>query len=267
MSVHLAAVRAVGAQPSACPVYRSIVAVDLEGSTKRTNVVKGELRRVMYELLDRALTAAGIGPNHLEDLVDRGDGVLILVRPHDDVPKTVLLGRLMPVLTALLAGHNAQVTRPELELRLRAVVHAGEVHYDGRGFYGDDLDVAFRLLDAPAAIAARGFPATDLAVPLRITDEQCPANAGRWQLTVRAGKAQLIRTTRGSRPAESSPSTPGRPGDEPPLALGARGLAALYAGTPVATLRRTALATGGTPEADAALDAAFAATPYMLDSF
>ena len=150
MSGHLAAVRAITARPSACPVYRSIVAVDLEGSTKRTNVVKGELRRVMYELLDRALTAAGIGPNHLEDLVDRGDGVLILVRPHDDVPKTVLLGRLIPVLAALLAGHNAQVTRPELELRLRAVVHAGEVHYDGRGFYGDDLDVAFRLLDAPA---------------------------------------------------------------------------------------------------------------------
>jgi hypothetical protein len=30
------------------------------------------------------------------------------------------------------------------------VVHAGEVHDDGRGFYGDDLDVAFRLLDSPA---------------------------------------------------------------------------------------------------------------------
>jgi hypothetical protein len=150
MSGHLAAVRAITALPSACPVYRSIVAVDLEGSTKRTNVAKGELRRVMYELLDQALKAAGIGPNHLEDLVDRGDGVLILVRPHDDVPKTVLLGRLIPVLAALLAEHNAQVTRPELELRLRAVVHAGEVHYDGRGFYGDDLDVAFRLLDAPA---------------------------------------------------------------------------------------------------------------------
>src|SRR5580658_2511935 len=139
MSVHLAAVRAAGAQPSACPVYRSIVAVDLEGSTKRTNTVKGELRRVIYELRNQALRAAGIGPGHLAGLVDRGDGVLILVRPHDDVPKTVLLGRLMPALAALLAEHNVQVARPELELRLRAVVHAGEVHYDGRGFYGDDL--------------------------------------------------------------------------------------------------------------------------------
>jgi len=48
---------------------------------------------------------------------------------------------------------------------------------------------------------------------------------------------------------------------------GARGLAALYAGTPVATLRRAGLADGGSPAADAALDAAFAANPFMLDAF
>jgi len=52
-----------------------------------------------------------------------------------------------------------------------------------------------------------------------------------------------------------------------PLALGARGLAALYAGTPVATLRRAGLADGGSQDADAALDGAFAATPFMLDGF
>jgi hypothetical protein len=55
-----------------------------------------------------------------------------------------------------------------------------------------------------------------------------------------------------------------------PLALGARGLAALYAETPVATLRRAGtliLADGGSQDADAALDGAFAATPFMLDGF
>jgi len=150
MSGQLAAVRAIGAQPFAGPVYRSIVVVDLEGSTKRSNLVKGELRRVMYELLDQAFLAAGIGPGHLEELADRGDGVLILIRPHDDVPKAALLGRLIPVLAGLLAEHNAAAARPELELRMRAVVHAGEVHEDDRGFYGDDLDVAFRLVNAPA---------------------------------------------------------------------------------------------------------------------
>jgi hypothetical protein len=149
MSGQLAAVHAISVHRAARPVYRSIVAVDLEGSTKRTNLVKGELRRVMYELLHLALKTAGIGSRHLDHLVDRGDGVLILIRPHDDVPKTLVLGRLIPTLAALLAEHNAAVNQPELQIRLRAVVHAGEIHDDGKGFYGDDLDVAFRLLDAP----------------------------------------------------------------------------------------------------------------------
>jgi hypothetical protein len=131
------------------PVHRSIMAVDLEGSTQRTDLVKGELRRVMYDLLARSLQAVGITGNCLERLIDRGDGVLVLIRPHDQVPKTVLLGRLVPLLATLLAEYNAQVVQPALRMRLRVVIHAGEVHEDGRGFYGEAIDVAIRLLDAP----------------------------------------------------------------------------------------------------------------------
>jgi predicted acetyltransferase len=120
-----------------------------------------------------------------------------------------------------------------------------------------------RLLDAPAAIAARGFPATDLAVPLQLTDDLRPANAGRWDLTVRAGTGRLSPGRTSDVPASADPASPAGPA----LDLGPRGLAALYAGTPMATLRRAGLATGGSPAADAALDGAFAATPYMLDDF
>jgi hypothetical protein len=140
----------VEARPAIGPVYRSIFAVDVEGSTKRTNLAKGELRRVLYQVLDRALAATEIAGRHLEQPADRGDGMLILIRPHDDVSKTVLLGRLIPILTALLAEHNATVPDPSLRMRLRAVIHAGEVHMDDWGFYGEELDVAFRLLDSPA---------------------------------------------------------------------------------------------------------------------
>lgn len=150
MSTRLATVPTVSVQRAAGPVHRSIVAVDLEGSTRRTNPVKGELRRVLYELLDRALAEAGLAARHLERLTDRGDGVLILIRPYDDLPKTVLLSRLIPILTASLVRYNAAVAWPALQMRLRAVVHAGEVHDDGNGFYGEDLDVAFRLLDSPS---------------------------------------------------------------------------------------------------------------------
>jgi predicted acetyltransferase len=111
-----------------------------------------------------------------------------------------------------------------------------------------------RVVDAPAAIAARGFPpAVSLRVPLRVIDAARPANAGTWELTVAGGAGAL---------------TPAGPAQAPGvLVLGARGLAALYAGTPVGTLRQAGLAAGGTPDGNAALDAAFAASTFMLDAF
>ena len=49
-----------------------------------------------------------------------------------------------------------------------------------------------RVVDAPAAIAARGFPAAvSLRVPLQIADGARPANSGRWQLTVAGGAGAL----------------------------------------------------------------------------
>ncbi|MGH3251623.1 MAG: GNAT family N-acetyltransferase [Trebonia sp.] len=111
-----------------------------------------------------------------------------------------------------------------------------------------------RVVDAGAAIAVRGFPpGLSVDVALEIHDRARPANAGHWRLTVADGKGGL--TPNGSVPSR------------PALTLGPRGVAALYAGTPVATLRLAGLASGGTPGADASLNAAFAATPYMVDDF
>jgi hypothetical protein len=133
------------------PVYRSILAVDIEGSTQRSNPVKEELREEVYRLVAEALYVAGIDSRHHDPFTDRGDGVLILLRPADELPKPLLLSRLIPALAGLLATHNGGISPVDQAriLRLRAVVHAGEVHYDGKGFFGEDLDVAFRLLDAP----------------------------------------------------------------------------------------------------------------------
>jgi predicted acetyltransferase len=113
-----------------------------------------------------------------------------------------------------------------------------------------------RVVDAPAAIAARGFPpAVALSLPLVISDHTRPANSGRWQLSVSDGKGILI------------PNGPVVPPAPEALTVCARGLSALYAGTPVSTLKLAGLAAGGAPDADAALDAAFAATPFMVDEF
>lgn len=111
-----------------------------------------------------------------------------------------------------------------------------------------------RVVDAAAAIAARGFPpGLSASVPLEISDRARPGNAGRWQLTVSDGRGELIQNG-----GAASPS---------PLTVSSRGLAALYAGVPVGSLRLSGLASGGAPGSDALLNAAFTATPYMVDDF
>lgn len=136
------------------PVHRSILAVDIEKSTSslRTNPIKEELRQEVYSVLESSMGVAGIRSAHCDPFTDRGDGIMVLVHPVDDVPKTRLLHPLVPVLQRLLTDRNQGLPEPERcqrQLRLRVVVHAGEVHFDGKGYFGDALDLAFRLLDAP----------------------------------------------------------------------------------------------------------------------
>jgi hypothetical protein len=114
------------------PVHRSILAVDIEGSTRRTNPVKGELRDEVYRLVIGALCVTGIGSQHYDPFTDRGDGLLVLLHPVDELPKPVLLSHLIPALAGLLAAYNSRISPADVN-----------------GPFGDDLDVAFRLLDAP----------------------------------------------------------------------------------------------------------------------
>jgi class 3 adenylate cyclase len=152
--------------PTCLPHHRSIVAVDIEHSTRRTNPVKAELRRTVYELFDAALRSAGIQGRHRDGFIDRGDGILALIHPVDQAPKALLLTRAIPTLHRLLFERNHGLpftSRLERQLRLRVVMHAGEVHYDSNGCFGEALDIAFRLLDAAPVkktLLATGDPMT-----------------------------------------------------------------------------------------------------------
>jgi predicted acetyltransferase len=111
-----------------------------------------------------------------------------------------------------------------------------------------------RVVDAPAAVAGRGFPAgVTLTAGLALADPACPGHEGNWTLEISGGQGAL-------RPGAA-------PGGGPALQAGPRGLAGLYAGTPLASLRRAGLVTGGGPATDEALDAAFAAQPFLLETF
>jgi predicted acetyltransferase len=115
-------------------------------------------------------------------------------------------------------------------------------------------DWMLRVADPAQAIAARGYPAAAaLAVGIELSDPVLPANSGHWMLEVAGGSGKL------------GPADERRSGQ--PLRLGARGFAALFAGVPVATLRRAGLAAGGELAADEALDGAFGGPAFMTDYF
>jgi len=133
-----------------------------------------------------------------------------------------------------------------------------------------------RLMDVPAAIEARGFPASvEVSAEFELADDVLPANSGRWRLDVGDGGGKLARvgplspadpaSLVGSQSAVGSKSTGGH---DAVLRLGARGLAALYAGVPLSALRRAGLACDGSQASDDALDSAFGGRPaYMLHDF
>ena len=106
-----------------------------------------------------------------------------------------------------------------------------------------------RVLDAPAAVAARGYPpALALEAAFTLLDPDVPGHAGPWRLRVADGAGSLERV-------------PDRT-DLP--VLHARGLGLLYAGVDEARVRRAGLLEGALPE----LAAAFAGPrPQLRDYF
>ena len=149
------------------PCHRSMIGVDIKGSTRRRDPEKAHLRRSMYEMLEKAMLAGGLAGTCRDPFLDRGDGVLVLVHPVDRAPKTVLLGTVVPAFAALLAEHNKR--HPEQAYQVRVVVHAGEVSYDANGCFGEAVDVAFRLLDSEPA--KRTLDATTAPMVLVVSEE------------------------------------------------------------------------------------------------
>jgi hypothetical protein len=82
---------------------------------------------------------------------DRGDGLLALIDPAD---QELVLNDVIPAFSQLLASYNAGLSHPgdrHRRLRVRVVVHTGNIHDDDNGCFGEPLDTAFRLLNAPRA--------------------------------------------------------------------------------------------------------------------
>jgi predicted acetyltransferase len=187
------------------------------------------------------------------------DGVLVYRRGRSEDLKDLtllevgnLFARRQPELSALLGVLGAATSvASHVTINIARAPLAALLPNDDISVH-DHESWMLRLLDAPAAIAARGYPVEITAdVDIELIDPQVPGNSGRWRLRVADGKGGL------------------EPGGSGTVRMDPRGAAALYAGRlPAATLRRLGLLDGGERSAYDTLTAVFAGPPaHMWDYF
>jgi hypothetical protein len=131
-------------------LHQTIVVVDVARFTGRTMNQQLAVREGLRNVLQGAFAEAGVDLSTCT-VEDRGDGKLILVPPVVD--DSQLADQLPSRLVAWLYRHNA-VHAPEAAIQLRVALHAGQVYQDGHGSVGQAVDLAFRILEAPAAKSA-----------------------------------------------------------------------------------------------------------------
>ncbi|KUL54478.1 MULTISPECIES: hypothetical protein [unclassified Streptomyces] len=126
------------------PVSRTILLLDIEKFSDRDDVEQAYLRRMLYDIADRALAKAGVEET-LRLRADRGDSVMELVDANASV--TALLRALLTEVPMELRAVN-RMASSTAQIRLRAVLASGYVAIDERnGWVGSDLNHACRLLD------------------------------------------------------------------------------------------------------------------------
>ncbi|WP_406501205.1 hypothetical protein OHA04_16530 [Streptomyces sp. NBC_01590] len=127
------------------PVNSTILLLDIEKYSERDDVEQAYLRRMLYDLTDRTLLAAGIDETRRRR-ADRGDSVMELIDANCSV--IALLRALLTEVPAQLHGQNRRASA-SAQMRLRGVVASGYVAVDRLdGWVGSDLNHACRLLDA-----------------------------------------------------------------------------------------------------------------------
>lgn len=125
-------------------VGRLVLSADIRKSAQLGDRAKLGVRRVMYEVLDSAFAAVGVGdPDRQQE--DRGDGILAVLSPS--VPPARIVGPWVERVYEGLRVGNEDRREP---VRLRVAMHVGPVFDDGRGRVGRAVDLACRLCDSEA---------------------------------------------------------------------------------------------------------------------
>ena len=142
------------------PVHRSIVVVDIAGSSRWDNLAQLRARTALTRMMRAAFRAAGVAWWRLSSQ-DQGDGWLFIVPPG--VSKADLLDPFVPRLVAELREYNTLVA-PAWRIRLRLAVHAGELLRAGMRWVSEDVKLACRIVDGEPLYEHLAYGDSDLAV-------------------------------------------------------------------------------------------------------
>ncbi|OHV35238.1 MULTISPECIES: hypothetical protein [Pseudofrankia] len=145
----------------------SVLAVDIEKSGSRLDGQLLDGRRAMYASVRGAVEDAGIDWDACRRY-DRGDGAQVLFPA--EVAKEDVGGPVIRGVYRRLHEYNAGLLRADVPLRMRAVLHAGDLERDDLGWVGYALVVASRLLDSRELRSVlRQARAADLALIVSAT--------------------------------------------------------------------------------------------------
>lgn len=138
----------------------TILAADVEALAARSPADQMALRDSMYEILREAFARSGM-PWPAGGVLDRGDGVLVIVPPG--VPASTVAGTFLPALAGNLRRHNSAGAE-SVRVQLRVALDAGPVAADTLGASGEAIIRASRLADATAFAERLRASGADLGV-------------------------------------------------------------------------------------------------------
>lgn len=123
------------------PRHRTCLFMDICSFTGRDEAAQAYTRAASHAMFEQI--ASDLGIHWRTDLhSDRGDGLAIVTNCGIEV----LVDDLPWKLSQAVRRHN-QDTAPDLQVRLRLAVDASYVHEDEKGYSGEALNRAARLLD------------------------------------------------------------------------------------------------------------------------
>lgn len=125
------------------PVNRTVMVVDIESFSSRSDPVQRSLRAAMGEVVREAVLEANL-PWTSFTRYDRGDGLLILIDPA--VSPVSLAGDLVRTLASGLT-EKAGMYSAEHRMRFRVALHQGVASEDADGWSGEAVNLAARLVD------------------------------------------------------------------------------------------------------------------------